>query len=66
VLGLEHPDTLTSMGNLALTYKNKGRWDEALELLRECVTMRRKVLGANHPYTLSSSTILDIWLAEAS
>jgi hypothetical protein len=32
VLGLEHPDTLNSMTNLALTYRNKGRWDEAEEL----------------------------------
>jgi hypothetical protein len=22
----EHPDTLTSMGNLASTYRNQGRW----------------------------------------
>jgi hypothetical protein len=29
---VEHPDTLTSMGNLALTYWNQGRWKEAKEL----------------------------------
>ncbi|KAF2205730.1 hypothetical protein GQ43DRAFT_467879 [Delitschia confertaspora ATCC 74209] len=28
VLGEEHPDTLTSMGNLASTYRNQGRWKE--------------------------------------
>jgi hypothetical protein len=32
VLGEEHPDTLTSMGNLASTYRNQGRWKEAEEL----------------------------------
>jgi hypothetical protein len=32
VLGDEHPDTLTGMGNLASTYMNQGRWREAEEL----------------------------------
>jgi hypothetical protein len=32
VLGAEHPDTLTSMANLASTYRNQGRWKEAEEL----------------------------------
>jgi Tetratricopeptide repeat len=32
VLGAEHPDTLTSMGNLASMYRNQGRWEEAEEL----------------------------------
>ncbi|SCO87692.1 uncharacterized protein FRV6_11819 [Fusarium oxysporum] len=32
VLGEAHPDTLTSMANLASTYWNQGRWKEAEEL----------------------------------
>jgi hypothetical protein len=28
VLGDEHPNTLTSMANLASTYRNQGRWKE--------------------------------------
>ena len=32
VLGAEHPSTLTSMANLASTYRNQGRWKEAEEL----------------------------------
>ena len=32
VLGPNHPDTLTSMANLASTYMNQGRWKEAEEL----------------------------------
>jgi hypothetical protein len=32
VLGAEHPDTLISMGSLASTYRNQGRWKEAQEL----------------------------------
>jgi tetratricopeptide (TPR) repeat protein len=32
VLGQRHLDTLTSMANLALTYRDQGRWKEAEEL----------------------------------
>ncbi|KZL71202.1 hypothetical protein CI238_13518, partial [Colletotrichum incanum] len=32
ILGDEHPDTLSSMANLAATYWNQGRWKEAEEL----------------------------------
>ncbi|XTI88657.1 hypothetical protein V2W45_1397348, partial [Cenococcum geophilum] len=32
VLGSEYLDTLTSIANLALTYRNQGRWKEAKEL----------------------------------
>jgi hypothetical protein len=28
----DYPDTLTSISNLALTYWNQGRWDEAKKL----------------------------------
>ncbi|KAL4789255.1 P-loop containing nucleoside triphosphate hydrolase protein [Aspergillus venezuelensis] len=30
--GREHPDTMDSMANLASTYRNQGRWNEAEEL----------------------------------
>jgi hypothetical protein len=32
VLGEEHPHTLTSMANLASTYRKQGRLEEAEEL----------------------------------
>ena len=32
VLGQAHPDMLTSMANLASTFRNQGRWKEAEEL----------------------------------
>ncbi|KAF8241213.1 hypothetical protein K440DRAFT_592033, partial [Wilcoxina mikolae CBS 423.85] len=32
LLGQEHTDTLSSMNNLASTYRNQGRWKEAEEL----------------------------------
>ena len=31
-LGADHPDMLTSMANLASTYRNQGRWEAAEEL----------------------------------
>ena len=54
VLGAEHPDTLTSMANLASTYRNQGRWKEAEELNVQVMETRKRVLGAEHPSTLSS------------
>ena len=54
VLGLEHPDTLTSMANLAATYSNQGRWKEAEELEGQMIEMSVRVLGSEHPDTLTS------------
>ena len=54
VLGEEHPDTLTSMGNLALTYWNQGRWKEAEVLEVSVMEMRKRVLGEEHPSTVTS------------
>ncbi|KAF2875763.1 Tetratricopeptide repeat-domain-containing protein, partial [Massariosphaeria phaeospora] len=54
VLGEEHPDTLTSIGNLALTYRNQGRWKEAEELQAKELEICSRVLGEEHPSTLTS------------
>jgi hypothetical protein len=54
VLGDEHPDTLTSMANLASTYTNQGRWKEAEELFVQVMETRKRVLGEEHPDTLSN------------
>ena len=35
ILGVDHPHTLTSMANLALTYKKQGWTNEACELNEE-------------------------------
>jgi hypothetical protein len=58
VLGAEHPDTLSSMANLASTYRNQDRWKEAEELFVQVMETRKRVLGAQHPDTLSSMTNL--------
>ncbi|KAK3394971.1 Tetratricopeptide repeat-domain-containing protein [Podospora didyma] len=53
-LGADHPDTLTSMGNLALTYGNQGRWEEAEKLFVQVMETSKTKLGADHPDTLMS------------
>ena len=53
LLGAEHPDTLTAMANLASTYRNQGRWNEAEQLEVQVMDMRKKLLGAEHPHTLT-------------
>ena len=52
-LGERHPDTLTSMGNLAGTYSRQELWEEAEKLQVEVVGKSRKVLGEGHPDTLT-------------
>jgi hypothetical protein len=63
-LGADHPYTLTSMANLAFTWKGTGRETEAVRLMEECVESRKRVLGLNHPYTLFSCEALVAWMAE--
>ena len=66
VLGDKHPDTLTSMNNLAFTLQSQARHEEALALMEECFQSRQQVLGKQHPHTQSSLTMLDSWRAERS
>jgi tetratricopeptide (TPR) repeat protein len=54
VLGDEHPDTATSLNNLALLYKSQGRYAEAELLYLQSMNIRRKVLGDEHPDTATS------------
>ncbi|KAK1974190.1 hypothetical protein LZ30DRAFT_570320, partial [Colletotrichum cereale] len=54
MLGDEHPSTLTSMANLASTYRNQGRWKEAEELFGRVMETSSRVLGDEHPDTLTS------------
>ncbi|KAH7124365.1 hypothetical protein EDB81DRAFT_731294 [Dactylonectria macrodidyma] len=54
VLGEEHPDTLSSMADLASTYRDQGRWKEAEELEVRVMETRKTMLGEEHPDTLTS------------
>ena len=54
ILGKEHPDTLVSIGNLALLYRSQGRYGEAEPLLKQVLQLSEKVLGKEHPNTLGA------------
>jgi Tetratricopeptide repeat len=54
VLGAEHPDTWTSMNDLAITYQNQRRWKDAEVLGLQVMEMRKQVLGIEHPDTIES------------
>jgi CHAT domain-containing protein/tetratricopeptide (TPR) repeat protein len=56
VLGPEHPDTATSLNNLAFLYRNQGRHREVEPLYKRSLAIIEKVLGAEHLYT---ATILN-------
>jgi len=50
----EHPDTLTSMANLTLTFWNQGQEKEAEELEMQAMEASLRTFGLEHPGTLSS------------
>jgi hypothetical protein len=54
VLGEDHPDTLTSMSNLAVTRRALGDPESARQLHEQALAGRRRVLGEDHPDTLAS------------
>ncbi|RDL30230.1 uncharacterized protein BP5553_10508 [Venustampulla echinocandica] len=54
VLGQDHPDTLTSMNNLAFLLKRQGNYSEAEPIYRQTLELSEKVLGQEHPDTLIS------------
>ena len=64
MLGTEHPDTLITMANLALTHMNRGRWKEAKELEVQVLEPRKRVLGTQHPDTLTSVSSLALVLQD--
>ena len=48
------------MTNLAVTYREQGRWNEAEHLQVQVMEMRKKLIGAEHPDTLNSMTNLAV------
>ena len=54
LLGNEHPGTLTSMNNLASTYRKQGKLQEAAALQERVLEATRRTLGEKHPETLTS------------
>ena len=62
VLGEDHPDTLLSASNLAVSLRDVGETAAARELDEDTLARRRRVLGEDHPDTLPSANNLAISL----
>jgi nephrocystin-3 len=54
LLGVEHPDTLKSMGNYALTLKASGDFNGAQQLEDKVLKASIRLLGTKHPDVLAS------------
>ena len=57
-LGDDHPDTLTSASNLAISLRAAREYQAARELNEDTLARRRRVLGDDHPDTLTSASNL--------
>ena len=53
-LGPDHPDTISSMHNLGLSYAALGRHPEALALREETLKLAKAKFGPDHHDTLMS------------
>ena len=60
VLGPEHPTTLTTMGNLALSLSDQLKHAEAEQMGRELLDVKRRVLGPEHPRTRATANGLSM------
>jgi nucleoside phosphorylase len=54
VLGVDHPDTLTSVSDLASVLQDQGKFEAAEEMNRRALIGREKMLGVDRPNTLTS------------
>jgi tetratricopeptide (TPR) repeat protein len=52
VLGPEHPDTLSTVNNLAILYRRQGKYEQAEPLYQRALTTKERVLGPEHPDTV--------------
>ncbi|MFF8293552.1 tetratricopeptide repeat protein [Streptomyces sp. NPDC016309] len=53
------PNTLTARVNLAVSYRQAGRTDKAITILERVVADRERLLGDNHPNTLTAPSNLE-------
>ena len=53
-VGLRHPETATSLDTLAGLLRDQGELDAARSLYQRALGIRQRVLGPDHPKTVSS------------
>ena len=58
--------TLAIINNLAHVLKAQDNAKEALTLIKECLQVRSRVLGLDHPDTLSSLESYNSWEMEVT
>jgi tetratricopeptide (TPR) repeat protein len=66
VLRREHPDTLTSMNNLAGVLNRQGKYKEAEAMHRQTLAISKKMLRPEHPFRLTSMSNLALVLDSQS
>jgi tetratricopeptide (TPR) repeat protein len=54
ILGVEHPDTIRAMANLAAIYQHLGKYTEAEELQIQVLDARNRILGVEHRDTINA------------
>ena len=59
-LEADDPNTLKSLGLLALTYKEQGRWTKAEKLYTQILEVRERVWGTEDPDTLTTMSGLAV------
>ena len=52
ILGVEHPDTIDAMANLAATYRDLEKYTEAGKLEMQVLNARKRILGVEHLDTI--------------
>ena len=62
----DHPDTASSLNNLAELYKSQGEYAQARPLLEKSLAIWEKVLGPDHPNTKQVRANYGYLLAEMS
>src|SRR5258706_75794 len=53
-LGMDHPDTLTTVDNMAFVFDHQGQYDKALKYYERSLAGKEKSLGVDHPDTLAT------------
>ena len=53
VRGEEHPNTLLTLSNLALLYRNEGKFQQSGEIYARLMEVAPRVFGKEHPRTLA-------------
>jgi hypothetical protein len=64
VLGQVHPDTLTSTNILAFMWKAVGHGNKALELIENCLQLRKQRLDLDYSGIISPLKALNEWQRE--